>query len=1214
MQTELLNKLQELQQQIIESENQNQLLLQKQAVLEEKLSLFAPDQLVSQASSAKPEFFKNNSDKNSGFEIVFQQIFQNSPDAMLILSAKGEIEGANRALCALLHYSAAELQQLSYLQVVDQNDPSFFLFRQEKEHNPNFKGEIVLVRKNGERFLTEISSNTYTDQNGESKCLAIIRDISNQREALMRSERDYRDLFNKANDAIIIFDLETEQIFDANDKACKLYGYTLPEFTAISLVNISKNARQGKSYLQQLRMQCTLENVDTTHFRKDGTEIHLSVNASFIDFNNKKAVLAICHDVTEQKNSERILFESEERFSAFMDNSPVLAWMKNTENWHYSYANATHKHVLGLSRDDVAGKSDYEVWPEPVAVALHQNDLEVVKSQRATEFREEILLPNGILRKFLVYKFPMQTINGDSFIAGTAIDITDLVHTQEALEESETRNRAVLATAMESIISMDYMGNILEFNPAAEKTFGYNRADVIGKKLQDIIIPPGLLNGNTSDLSCLFLTGDSRIIGRRVELTAIRANGEEFPVEISIAASGTPTTPIFTSIIQDISERKAAECALRRSEKQFRLITENMTDLVCLHEPDGRLIYVSPSVQDILGFAPDELIGKSPYSIIHPKDKSKLISIVVDVLAGNQNIKNLEYRLKRKDGVYIWVDTGLRPIFDETGNVVEVQTVSHDITARKKTEHKLKKAKVAAEISAVAKESFLANMSHEIRTPLNGILGMAGLLSKTQMSESQQKYLNIIDYSARNLLVIINDILDLAKIESGKMALEQIPFSIKEVLQSTQQSLEYKAEEKDILLIVKSFNVTNSYVVGDPHRLTQVLLNLVSNAIKFTSQGVVIIRTEVLDESATHISLLFTVKDTGIGISPEKLDIIFNGFTQADPHTSRNYGGTGLGLTISKSLVEKQGGRIWVESALGQGSEFKFELTFRKAEPDQIKKVVQEDTTVDFSSLGHRRILLAEDNEVNQFLAKSIMQNWGFTVDVAKNGKEAIDLATDCIYDLILMDIQMPEVSGTEATFQIRQLPDPVKANIPIIALTANALKGDAEKFIAAGMNDYLAKPFEELKLFQKIATNLNKPLQHSTTKLNQLHTVLPTSNSQPDKLCNLATLQAMANGKNDFLIQFFMLFINQVPPQVKAMQEAAAQANWATVTSLAHQLKSNFDTLGISSLHQPIRNLENDARQQSNLAEIPGLINKMSAIVEQVVAELRAEIARLQG
>ena len=1218
MQEQLLKEqIQELTQKLAESERRNQILLEDKEALEKQILLLK--------NFNKTDNLKSETHQHPVFSITYEtvlsQIFQHSPEAMLIFSPDGLVYSANFAACNLLGYSEEELQQLGHQIISDPNDPILEGLILERQRTGKYRGEINLRNKNGSWFLADISTIEYKDQTGQLKCLGVLRNISEQQEALLNSRHDYQQLFNKANDAIFVFDPETEIIYDANRKACLLYGFSLEEFRNISLKQITKNVERGNTYLHQLIFEGAAENLDTIHFRKDGSEVHLSVNASFIQYNGKKAVLAINHDITEQKKAEKILLESEERFSAFMNNSPVHAWMKDTKHWHYTFVNQVYEQALNMTAKEIATKTDEDLWPADVAKKLHQNDLQVFEQQKSQKFVEEVVSPAGTIHYMLTYKFPLTTSGGKSYIGGTAIDITDLVQTQQALKESELRNRAVLTTAMESIISMDHKGYILEFNPAAERTFGYKRHDVIGKKLQDVIIPPHLQANHEAGLSRYFGTGKRKIIGERLELTALRSNGNIFPVQVSITDSGDKSAPIFTGIIQDISDRKAAEIALRKSEERFRLITENMTDLVCLHNPEGVIIYISPSAQDILGYSPEELINTSPYSIIHPKDKKRTIQQVVSVLSSKQNFQNIEYRVRHKKGHYIWIDSGLRPKF-KNGRIIEVQTVSRDVTARKKTERKLKEAKEAAEISAMAKENFLANMSHEIRTPLNGILGMAGLLTKTNLDKTQQKYLQLIDYSARNLLVIINDILDLAKIESGKLVLEQIPFNIREIIQGVQQSLDYKAEEKDILLVVKCLELPDLYVIGDPHRLTQVLLNLVSNAIKFTDQGIVVISAEVLAEAENNITIRFVVKDTGIGIPVEKHQSIFEGFTQAYAHTSRKHGGTGLGLTICKNLIEKQGGRIWVDSIVGKGSEFNFELSFRKAATNQISQELSEENVVDYSSLSHLKVLLAEDNAVNQFLVQSIMQNWGVTVDLANNGKEAIERVASCYYDLILMDIQMPEISGTEATRAIRQLTDTAKANIPIIALTANALKGDAERFIAAGMNDYLAKPFEEKKLFQKISANLvhRNVSQPESSLVNPKITVM--SDVKPEtpgeapvgNVCNLTTVQTMARGKTDFLVKLLQLFITQVPQQVQDMQTAATNSDWQKVSSLAHQLKANFDTIGIASLYQPIRDLELNAKQKQNLETVPGLLDTIQVTVNHAVTELQAELTKLKS
>ncbi len=398
---------------------------------------------------------------------------------------------------------------------------------------------------------------------------------------------------------------------------------------------------------------------------------------------------------------------------------------------------------------------------------------------------------------------------------------------------------------------------------------------------------------------------------------------------------------------------------------------------------------------------------------------------------------------------------------------------AQDITERLEAENELKKAKNKAEISAKSKELFLANMSHEIRTPMNGIIGMAALLKKTILDATQQNYLKLIQESAQNLLVIINDVLDVAKIESGKLQFEEIPFNVNDILLSAQQSLIYKAEEKDILLDLKLLTLKEPLVTGDPYRLTQILINLLSNAIKFTQVGKVELAAEIVHESIFDYTLRIAVTDTGIGIAADKIDTIFESFVQANSDTTRKYGGSGLGLTICKNLVELQGGRIWAKSKPGQGATFIVEITYPKVHQTPITPA--ETQQIDYTSLSPYKILLAEDNAINQFMAESILNGWGVVVDIANNGQEALDLHQQFNYDLILMDIQMPIMGGVETTRLIRQMPDPVKAQIPIIALTANALKGDSDTYVQAGMNDYMSKPYEEEKLFLKISHNIRQ-------------------------------------------------------------------------------------------------------------------------------------------
>ncbi|KAA9339136.1 response regulator [Hymenobacter busanensis] len=388
----------------------------------------------------------------------------------------------------------------------------------------------------------------------------------------------------------------------------------------------------------------------------------------------------------------------------------------------------------------------------------------------------------------------------------------------------------------------------------------------------------------------------------------------------------------------------------------------------------------------------------------------------------------------------------------------------------------LKRATEAATAAAKARENFLSNMSHEIRTPLNGVLGMAGQLAKTPLNARQQELLSIIRTSGQHLLGVINDVLDMAKITSGKLELAHEPFDVCEMLFQAAQPLFVQAQEKGIEVeaIRLHESCPNPRVLGDAHRLSQIILNLFSNAIKFTPPGGHITAGGYqVAETADSLTVEFRFSDTGVGIAPEKLERIFESFTQAYADTSRHFGGTGLGLTISRALVERMGGTLTVESELGKGSTFAFRLTLPRAadEPSVVAAASAYDTGV----LRGKRLLLVEDNEINRLVARLLLEDWGVSLDEAEDGATGIARAVETDYDVILMDIQMPGMNGLEATAAIRALPNPARAAVPILALTANVFQSDTDQYLAAGMNDCVGKPFDEAELFSKLAALVMK-------------------------------------------------------------------------------------------------------------------------------------------
>jgi CheY-like chemotaxis protein len=393
-------------------------------------------------------------------------------------------------------------------------------------------------------------------------------------------------------------------------------------------------------------------------------------------------------------------------------------------------------------------------------------------------------------------------------------------------------------------------------------------------------------------------------------------------------------------------------------------------------------------------------------------------------------------------------------------------------------------------------------------------------------------------------------------------------------------------------------------VLGDPYRLSQVMNNLINNALKFTETGTVTIETRLLNTKGNEARIAFTVKDTGIGITESQLGLIFEPFMQAHVAITRTHGGTGLGLSICRELITMMGGELKVDSEAGNGSCFSFELPFAISSSKLNQSTVAQD--LNYQSLGNRYVLVAEDVELNQYLVRHIMESWGFTVDVVNNGREAVAMVQKNKYDLVLMDIQMPEMDGIEATRAIRKLSDPVKSATPIVALTANALKGDSEKYLAAGMNDFLPKPFNEQKLFIVISNNLKTGAATSATKpMNESNT--PVTGAE-EKLYDLNMVQTISGGDTGFVKKMVQLFLETVPPSMADLQKETEQQNWVNASKLAHKLKATIDSMGITKIKEVVRIIETNGKKGEGLDKIPGQVQEVIIVLEACMKQLKKD------
>ncbi len=509
----------------------------------------------------------------------------------------------------------------------------------------------------------------------------------------------------------------------------------------------------------------------------------------------------------------------------------------------------------------------------------------------------------------------------------------------------------------------------------------------------------------------------------------------------------------------------------------------------------------------------------------------------------------------------------------------------------------------ATESASKAKESFLANVSHEIRTPMNGIIGLTQLIQKSKLDEKQSQYITAIKQSSEHLLVIINDLLDFSKIVAGQMEFENIEFDLSSLLYNINQTYGNRALDKGIFLHSDVGENVPKKLLGDPVRLNQVLVNLVGNSIKFTEQGGVTIQIKCLEEKNNSINLQFSINDTGIGIPEDKRETIFESFKQAEKDTARKYGGTGLGLSIVKKILDAQNGKIRIESEPGKGSSFIFDLSFEIPTSEKIKTTA----TVIYHQLTGVNILLAEDNMVNQLLANDLIAEWGAQIDIADNGEIAVNKLRQKKYDLILMDVQMPVVNGLEATEIIRKYSDESINKIPIIAMTANAIKGDNEKCFAAGMNDYITKPFKPLDLNNKIWQYISDEKKCAAEGKNLLtKNALFVEQEFTSTIIDLINLKEFSRGKNDFLVKMLKLLIDQTPPAVQQIGESIPKNDWETVRGLAHKMKPNIGLLGNQDLNELILKLEKNADSKTELELLPDIFNNFNQLLIPAMNEAK--------
>ncbi|HEX5171894.1 MAG TPA: response regulator [Cyclobacteriaceae bacterium] len=626
---------------------------------------------------------------------------------------------------------------------------------------------------------------------------------------------------------------------------------------------------------------------------------------------------------------------------------------------------------------------------------------------------------------------------------------------------------------------------------------------------------------------------------------------------------------------------------LMKSHLLLKNFLNNTPDSVYFKDLESRFILISEAMAKHFGSpSSDSLKGKSDFDIFGKDHSSQAFRDEQEIIKTGKPLINYEEKEDFTDNMVSWVSTSKFPLISDEGKIIGTFGVSRDITDLK-----------FAKENALAKERFLANMSHEIRTPLNGIMGMTRQLAKTKLDVNQREFLNIIYMSSQNLMAILNDILDLTKLHSNKLQLEEIGFSINKIIKSVIQNFEEQAESKGIELLYQVDENIAPVLLGDPVRLYQILINLVSNAIKFTNKGHVKIECEQKKIFENTCEIEIKVEDTGVGMQDTK--VIFEAFEQESNKVFRKFGGSGLGLAICKELVELYKGKISVESHFGKGSVFSLVLPFKVGSENEF---IEEIPSIELeqSLLAGKKVLLADDNEINQFVIQSILKDWKMNITLVNNGEEAIQKTKEESFDLILMDIKMPVINGLEATIHLRR---ELHNTTPIIALTANSLPVEIEKTREVGMDDFVSKPVDPTLLYSKILKLLGIDANAKAFENDRF------AFKEEKSLYDLGTIKDLARGSNEFIITTIELFLDKTPPIINALRNALQIRDISEIKSQAHKLKSTANLFMMDKVIGLIDRLENFDEQKGNQNECRSIIEHVEKLVEKVKASLIHEL-----
>jgi len=815
------------------------------------------------------------------------------------------------------------------------------------------------------------------------------------------------------------------------------------------------------------------------------------------------SINGVLFDVTERKQAETGLEEQRARLLALMASIPDHIYFKDAEG-RFLMVSAAMARSFGL-RDpsEAVGKTDFDFFLEAHARPALEDEQAVMRTGLPVVDREEPeQWPDGRETWASTTKLPYFDTQGRLIgTFGISRDITARKHGEAALRNSETRVRAITDSVRDAIVVIDSDGRVQYWNPAAERMFGYTITEAVGQDLRTLLVPARHVAAYGAALSAVLETEDGAAVARTMELEALRRDGPEFPVQLSLSAVEIGGARHAVGVVRDVTESRQAQQALVQERALLGALMDHTPDHIYFKDVENRFMRVSTALARSVGARePSDLIGKTDFDYFTPEHARPAFEAEQAIMRTGVPVVDLEELETRLDGRHTWASTTKVRRTDDDGNVVGTFGISRDITERKRVEAELTEtnerlvAAIAraeemtreAELANMAKSDFLANMSHEIRTPMNGVIGMIGLLLDTELDDDQRHYAETVRASSESLLEILNDILDFSKIEAGSVELEVVDFDLRGLLDDFAALPALRAHERGLEFICAVAPDVPSYLTGDPGRLRQVLLNLAGNALKFTHEGEIAVRASLVSETDADAVVLFSVQDTGIGIAAENQGRLFEKFTQADTSTTRQYGGTGLGLAISKRLVELMGGEIGMASEAGRGSKFWFRVRLAK-------QVGGDHAAMPTAEIRGTRILVVDDNATNREVLVAQLMAWGARPEDVRDGPSALAALASARdqndpFAAAILDMQMPNMDGADLARIIKA--DDTLRETHLVLMTSLGQRGDARLSEEIGFDAYLVKPTRQSDLFDSLSAVLAQSPESRPTRIVTRHAV----------------------------------------------------------------------------------------------------------------------------